>query len=314
LSEIGADNAPGGRQGATIWTDSKAHVWLFGGQGIDSNLNSGYLNDLWEFNLQTNEWKWVSGSNAMSSLPYGPGEPGVYGTLGKPSSGSVPGGRSEATGWTDASGHLWLFGGQGCDAASNCLGALNDLWEFDPSTNEWAWMGGSSTVGSNGGRAGVYGPSGTFAAKNIPGGRYGATFGSDSKGNHWLFGGSGFDVNGRVGYLNDLWEFNAATKEWAWMSGSSKVGKSCNQYGTDCGQTGVYGVLGKPGAKNVPGGRANDTSWVDSSGSLWLFGGYGYDAQGKLGVLDDLWQYQLSLPDAKHSSSVVARTDESPRP
>ncbi len=51
------------------------------------------------------------------------------------------------------------------------VGYLNDLWEFNPSTNEWTWMGGSSTVGSNGGQSGVYGTLGTPAAGNIPGGR-----------------------------------------------------------------------------------------------------------------------------------------------
>ena len=62
---------------------------------------------------------------------------------------------------------LW---GYGFDANGN-VGNLNDLWEFNPSTKQWTWMGGSSTVGNRRGQPGVYGTSGTPAAGNIPGGR-----------------------------------------------------------------------------------------------------------------------------------------------
>ena len=36
------------------------------------------------------------------------------------------------------------------------------------------------------------------------------------------------------------------------------------------------------------------STWIDSSGNLWLFGGYGYDSTGQLGYLNDLWQYDPS--------------------
>ena len=59
--------------------------------------------------------------------------------------GMFPGARYNAVSWTDSEGNLWLFGGSGFDANGN--GAdLNDLWKFNPSTNEWAWMGGGSTA------------------------------------------------------------------------------------------------------------------------------------------------------------------------
>src|ERR1039458_9837094 len=76
------------------------------------------------------------------------GQTGVYGTLGIPDLAHVPGGRGDATSWTYSGGHLWLFGGNGDDANGN-WGSLNDLWEFNPSTNEWAWMGGSSALTNN---------------------------------------------------------------------------------------------------------------------------------------------------------------------
>jgi hypothetical protein len=164
---------------------------------------------------------------------------------------------------------------------------LNDLWEFNPSTSQWAWMGGSSTAGSNDGRPGVYGTLGTPAAGNVPGGRSGASSWTDSSGNLWLFAGGGNDANNNLGYLNDLWEFSPSTNQWAWMGGSNVL--SCRD---DCGQSGVYGTLETPAAGNIPGGRDSASSWTDSSGNLWLFGGWGYDASASLGTLNDLWMYQ----------------------
>jgi N-acetylneuraminic acid mutarotase len=251
------------------WTDSRGNLWLFGGNDTEDNGNGGYFNDLWEFNPSTNEWTWMGGSSTLS-------QPGVYGTLGVPAAGNIPGSRNNAMSWTDNSGNLWLFGGNGTDVNGNG-GYLNDLWEFNPSTNEWTWMGGSSTAN----QPGVYGTLGTLAAGNIPGGRYSATSWVDGSGNLWLFGGNGTDVNGNGGYLNDLWEFNPSTNEWAWMGGSS-TGH----------QPGVYGTLGVPDAGNIPGGRSYATSWADSSGSFWLFGGLGFDEGLNFDFLNDLWKYQ----------------------
>jgi hypothetical protein len=52
----------------------------------------------------------------------------VYGTLGQPAPGNLPGGREYASSWTDSRGNLWLFGGE--DAATH--GTLNDLWKYQP--------------------------------------------------------------------------------------------------------------------------------------------------------------------------------------
>ncbi len=278
LSTPAAGNVPGGRSAAATWSDSGGHLWLFGGSGYDANGIRGYLNDLWEFNPSTNEWAWMGGSSALPGS--GSGQYGVYGTLGKPASENVPGGRDAATSWRDLSGHLWLFGGEGFDANGN-YGYLNDLWELDPSTNLWTWMGGSSTVPSWGyGQPGTYGTLGTPASGNIPGGRYGATSWTDLSGYLWLFGGYGSDASGIGGYLSDLWEFDPSINEWAWMGGTSTVGS-----------IGVYGTLGVPAAINKPGSRLGATSWTDGNGDLWLFGGFGFDATGDDGALNDLWEF-----------------------
>src|SRR6266566_7817520 len=146
LGVASATNVPGGRQYAAGWTDSNGNFWLFGGPGCDSAGTQGLLNDLWKFNPATNEWAWMGGSNKVLYTAYG--SPGIYGTQGVPSVSNVPGGRWISSGWTDSSGNLWLFGGEGYDSVG-ARGYLNDLWKFTPSTNEWTWISGTSTLGIN---------------------------------------------------------------------------------------------------------------------------------------------------------------------
>ena len=258
-------NAPGGRFGAVSWTDKSGNLWLFGGIGNDSTTSSGdylangTLNDLWEFNPSTKEWTWVSGSDPGSTL----GGNGVYGTQGVAAASNVPPARAAAASWTDNSGNLWLFGG----------GALNDLWEFSPTTKMWTWVSGSSSVsGVPDCLPGVYGTLGVASAGNVPGGRDKAVGWTDNSGNLWLFG--GFDC---AGSLNDLWEFSPTTEMWTWVSGSNTAGAS-----------GVYGTLGVASASSVPGGRDSAVGWTGSSGNLWLFGGGSQ--------FNDLWEFN---PTAK---------------
>ncbi|MGD0892645.1 MAG: hypothetical protein ABR923_14030 [Terracidiphilus sp.] len=298
LGTAASTNIPGGREQSLTWTDTSGNAWLFGGYGEDSTGVGfgGELNDLWKFDPKlgaNGEWTWMGGSTiAPPSTSFGAGgQPGVYGTQGTPSTTTVPGGREQIASWIDASGNIWIFGGEGIDANGNS-GQLSDLWKFNPAlgTNgEWAWMGGSSTIpGLFQGQAGVYGQLGTPASTNIPGGRYGSVSWIDASGNFWLFGGSGSDSTGTLGYLNDLWEYTPSasgdTGEWTWMGGPTTVGNNG-------AQPGVYGQQGSPASTNLPGGRDASASWVDASGNLWLFGGFGADANGTQGYLNDLWKY-----------------------
>jgi hypothetical protein len=287
---------PSARVNAVSWKDNAGNFWLFGGYGFDESSNEGFLSDLWEYTA--GNWVFVSG-NQITNVK------GSYGTQGTAALANLPGGRQEAVGWADASGNLWLFGGEGLDSAGTPNGILNDLWVYKVSTNEWTWVAGSSTANQTGdygtqpfvgppttvGAAGTVGLA-TSAPGTFPGSRWGASGWVDQGGNFWLFGGWGLNstaTNGN-GALNDLWVYTPSSTvgqpgTWTWIKGSNTGS-----------QNGSYGNLTRPYETYViwtPGGRSNATSFIDSLGQLWLFGGEGYDSTSATGngYLNDMWRY-----------------------
>jgi hypothetical protein len=279
LGVAAMSNNPGARQTSATWTDASGNFWLFGGFGLDSTGSLLSLNDLWKYS--SGEWVWMSGANTGNQI-------GTYGTLGVPAMDTFPGARYEAASWTDLSGNLWLFGGNGYDSTGT-NGSLNDLWKY--SAGEWTWMGGSNVAFQKG----TYGTLGVPGPNNIPGARVQAVSWVDSSGNFWLFGGFGYDSNGTHGALNDLWKYTAG--EWTWVSGSNLVN-----------QSGVYGAQGVPAPGNVPGARNWSAGWTDSSGHLWLFGGTGYGPIGQSGFLNDLWRYKNGQWTWMSSSNLIGRS------
>jgi hypothetical protein len=135
-------------------------------------------------------------------------------------------------------------------------------------------MGGTNAFN----QVGIYGTPGVPAPTNIPGGRTGAVTFADAAGNFWLFGGNGMDSTGTYSafqQLNDLWKYSDG--QWTWISGSSVAM-----------QSGTYGTQGTPAAGNVPTAREWAVGWTDTSGNLWLFGGFNSSGAD----LNDLWEYQ----------------------
>ncbi len=122
----------------------------------------------------------------------------------------------------------------------------------------------------------VYGTLGMASASGVPGPRQGATSWIDGSGNLWLFGGYGYDSNGSLGDLNDLWKFSRppdngrglAAPMW-WQRGGIRTQNTRRH-------------------RQRAGGSLRRRLLIDSSGNLWLFGGYGYDSSGSLGDLNDL--------------------------
>ena len=119
-------NIPGSRLFATSWTGADGRFWLFGGEGLYSQVATGTLNDLWCYDPAANGWIWMAGSD-------GADQPGSYVTQDTPDPSNFPGARYSALSWLDAAGRFWLSGGGGLDSVK-ARGSLNDLWYFTPLT------------------------------------------------------------------------------------------------------------------------------------------------------------------------------------
>lgn len=266
-------NKPGGRTNAMTWTDVSGNLWLFGGFGYDGVSSLGYMSDLWKYNITTNQWTWVAGSNSGNLQ-------GSYGTIGVPSATTYPGSRIQGASWSDNNGFLYLFGGFGT-GPNNIYASMNDLWRYDIAQNMWTWLKGSSAVN----QFGIYGNKSQPSPANTPGARYAAAFSKDSNGNFWLCGGNGYDSGTPLLTLqNDLWKYNVTTNEWTWVSGSS----------TNF-QNGLYGTQGVASSTNVPGSRQDALCWADGVGNFWMMGGKGFSASGQnIGQLNDVWKYDIA--------------------
>ncbi|HYH13752.1 MAG TPA: kelch repeat-containing protein, partial [Flavisolibacter sp.] len=123
-------------------------------------------------------WTWMHGDTTGNKT-------GIYGTKGVPAAANKPGARDGAVSWTDASGNFWLFGGKYPYTFDDKTYYFNDLWKYNPTTNQWTWVSGDSFTNSTG----IYGTKGVPAAANKPGARDGAVSWTDASGNFWLFGG-----------------------------------------------------------------------------------------------------------------------------
>ncbi len=263
-----ASNKPAARAKAVGWTDLSGNLWLWG--GADSILSHASFNDLWKYNTATNEWTWMHGDSLS-------GQRSTYNTLGVPNATCRPGVRMSAFTCTDTAGNLWLFGGIG--RITSGIGELNELWKYNPSTNQWTQMRGSQSqiwIPGNYGSKGIPSPS------TMPGSRYSGVAWIDNSNNIWVFGGYGRGHHPDTyvyGKLNDLWKYNITTNQWTWMKGDSSVNAGY-----------IYGIKGVADAANKPGSREGGMGWKDNAGDIWLFAGR---SSFNGSYYNDLWKYSV---------------------
>jgi N-acetylneuraminic acid mutarotase len=255
-----------GRSYAANWTDPEGNFFVFGGKGTE-----GIYNSVRRYDPVEKSWTLVNGTDQ-------PLENAVYGTKGVSDAANVPGSRWRVSAALAPDSTVWVFGGALEDLEVVEPSKLaNDLWKYDPKTNEWTWISGLQTPNATA----IYGTQGVSAIDNMPGARYDNNIWVDEIGMIWVFGGAGFDSESTIGYLNDLWMYNPTTDEWTWVSGTDQID-----------QGGHYGVLGQPGEGNIPGGRQASIQWIDESGIVWIFGGAGVDKFAiEPGYLNDLWSF-----------------------
>jgi hypothetical protein len=214
-----------------------------------------------------NDWAWFDGSNTSNQKetstppPAPPPAAPVFDT-------SSPGGRKNPATWTDSNGNLWLFGGYGLTFTSGLTPPatqLNDMWEYVGTQN---YFGSFQNYWNNLIPA--------LSGKG-PAPRDGAVTWTQPGvgGDLFLFGGEDQALN----FYNEVWRYNIVGNAWTLVSGGAN-------------QSGVYGTKGVAAAGNIPGSRWGATTRIDASGTVWLFGGFGFDsATTSPGLLNDLWKY-----------------------
>jgi len=280
-----AANNPQPRNGSCAWKDDAGNLWLFGG------IKSGSLNDLWKYDLTTNEWTWISGDNT-------PGQNSIYGIQGISNPANKPGSRISCSSWKDQNNNLWLFGGfqKTIISTGASAGCSNDLWKYNITSNEWTWMSGSNIPD----QSGIYGTKCLEAGLNIPGARAGATAEwTDACGNFWLFGGSYFSLlnNNYNSYdFNDLWRYNPVTNNWTWISGDNISN-----------QAGIYGTIGIPSTNNKPAAANGTVGWSTNIG-LFLWGGgvSKHTSTSNLLHINSLWKYTFDTIRLSYTSAPCA--------
>jgi hypothetical protein len=243
------------------WTDNMGNLWLYGGYhaGVATSTISGYLHDVWKYNIATNMWTWMKGTGFTNQLP-------VYGTKGVSSPSNNPGGRWIYSKWVDDNYNLWIFGGE-----NGPNSYFNDLWKYDISTNMWTWINGASVNN----HPGSYGTKCIPSASNLPPARSeNRACWKDKCGRFWMLGGTTQTYANNVN--NDLWCYDPDTDQWTWASGSNVPNSS-----------GSYGAQGVSNLTNSPPSRLGCVGWI-SSDTLWLFGG-----RNAPGIYNDLWNYVL---------------------
>ncbi len=239
-----------------------------------------------------NDWTWIDGSSTANQYGSSTGIPSATAL-----DTNTPGGARYPATWTGPDGNLWLFGGYGFSSVTT---QAPQPWYYQ---EMWWYVATSDYGGSYNDYWSLVPPTGT----SLPSGRWGAVTWTDSSGNLWMFGGQ----DGSTAFLNDTWHYNISAATW---TSSGTGGENV---------AGVYGTQGTAASTNLPGGRWGATAKLDGSGNLWMFGGYGYDSAGTLGLLNDLWEYSggewtwisgsnLANPDGVYGTQGTAASSNVP--
>jgi hypothetical protein len=247
---------PGRMEFAASWSDNQNTLWFYGGT---PNVGNTY-GDLWKYSISSGLWTWQSGSNSIDPLP-------VYGTQGLPSVNNTPGGRFVFSKWKDAAEDFWLFAG----SVNSNIAVFNDLWKYNPMSNEWTWMNGPATPNDTGAAGAFCDETGIFNPASRTESRF---CWQDDCSNFWLYGGVSLDTILDVNA--DLWKYDITLNKWVFIDGTVMYNISP-----------IYGTQGIPDPANQPGSRFGGISWKDISGNFWLFGGRNPNSL----QFADLWKY-----------------------
>jgi hypothetical protein len=198
--------------------------YLYGGSRTPDTWN--FVSDyLYKVDLETGNVLRVSGSKTFNNIPVNLPAKGI------PGSSAPPPKDSPALWFAKNEESLYAFGGY--SNYKRCFG--NDFWKYNISSNQWTWIDGDLSCDLEKLSA-KYGMRKVFSPSNYPGARWspaywenndqnklyffsgmGAYYGSVNKTDYsWFVGNCYFDGGG-----DDVWVYDLAIKQWAWIAGSS---------------------------------------------------------------------------------------------
>ena len=114
--------------------------WLFGGWGLEVTGRTppdlpNLLNDLWLWSPGLDGWIPAALPFTSTTAPVTTSTANIIPDQTTDNiGGATPGARWGGVSWSDGSGNLWMFGGQGGSPSTNSIGFLNDIWKFTPGT------------------------------------------------------------------------------------------------------------------------------------------------------------------------------------
>jgi gliding motility-associated-like protein len=176
--------------------------------GLYQEPTIGYqLSELWEYDVSTGLWTWLSGVTNTS-----PNHPGVYSSQTcVDSPGLFPASRVQANSVSTrvCNNSMWYYSGTDYTGTSNSF--FNDLWLYKPNENRWMWV-----YGKLGDTTYNYGQKGVSNLVNKPPARTFAMMWSDNQDRLYLFGGREYNVMdysdptlpGNYAFGNDMWRYD----------------------------------------------------------------------------------------------------------
>jgi len=119
---------------ATGWlSPDNGNLFLVSGFGYGSNSTqqTGFLNDVWEYDLSSGQWIWWKGSTDVNQTSTYITSPVNFFQLNYTN--NNVGARRGAARWLpDSSGYVYMFGGEGYAGSGGPYGNLNDVWRYLP--------------------------------------------------------------------------------------------------------------------------------------------------------------------------------------
>lgn len=236
-----------------VWK-SNDNIYVYGNDGLNNAASSSF----WVYNLTINQWKCIQPKNLTANY----GQKGVF------NASNCPGTRINSINFIDNSGNLYLLAGGGYQ--------INDLWKYDVTLQQWAWVSGYNNTS---GVLGTLGSIGVASQNYFPASRLQAKPILASDGMVYIYGGSPTFTNGNDLRTN-LWKYNPNTNEWTLLSNKTTVGQ-------------VIGQVGVENASNHPAAMSGYTSWFYNN-SLWYYGGTSENTTDANAVQKRIWKFNLA--------------------